>query len=137
MEEAETRKSNLTGTTVASTISSKTNQEKRKAKYQKIQEAGLVQTVTTQLWKKAKFVYDESDLDYGEPISDIVLDDMQILHGKRERVWNNWARGITKKALNSKRNTVCTNIKKSLVGEFIKKMKKLTKIQEKKKKLTN
>ncbi len=109
--------STATGTTMTSSISSNTNgDENKRRKLKKIQETALVQTVTTTLWKKAKFVYDDEDLDYGETISNIVLNDVQLLPQNRVEYWE-WAKWTTKKALNSKRNTVCTTIKKCLVGK--------------------
>ncbi len=94
-----------------STIGSETNDELKKRKFKKLRETELVQTVTTTLWKKAKFVYDDDDLEYGEAMSNIVMGDIQLVPHKREEFWE-WAKWVTKKTLNSKRNTVCTAIKK-------------------------
>ncbi len=101
---------------MASGTSNETTDEQKKRKFKKLRETELVQTVTTTLWKKAKFVYDDDDLEYGEAISNIVLGDIQLVSDKREEFWE-WAKWMTKKALNSKRNTVCTTIKKCLVGK--------------------
>ncbi len=80
------------------------------------QETHLVKTISTKLWNKAKFIFSDSDLDFGGAIATIILNDFQMSEDSKEEFWER-AKIMTKRNLNQKRNTVCTAIKKNLVGK--------------------
>ncbi len=105
------------GSTVSSSIASRSvNPYCTPEQWDEVKESTLTKRVTTKLWHKAKFVFDKTDLEYGNAILNIILKEMKV-HPSNKKLYWEWAKQKTQKNLNKKRNAVISAIKKWLVGK--------------------
>ncbi len=116
-KETLTHVTDSTRNTNTSSLSSRTGgREVSNEQWNKFEEAAVSKAVSTCLWNKAKFIYNDADLDYDGKIASIIFGEMKIAEEIKEEWWE-WAKSKVKKNLNQKRNAVCTSIKKWIVGK--------------------
>lgn len=111
--EAMTQASAITASTKSVLTAKEKMQQERDLKYR---EGVIKDFVSKELWKGAKFIMNDEDLDFGGQICNIVFQKVCVDEEGRQAYWKQM-RKVVKKALDNKRNNTCTQVKCVLIGK--------------------